>query len=230
METSILQQVKKQAGRFIEHQLFKTGRVLDVRVWESSDMIEIDLHLPFANVEHWIEVPYIRFRVGNLCFRDYTPFGWDAETNTCSILIDTVHEGPGSRWAKQLHTGDHIHYLKIEGTHHSPHPTDFVVALGDASSLAHVLAMQQLTLPAIRFDGAVLLDNPLTGQLFKDYFSSPVSIMTNLDELSCWLKEQGYCNPHTWFYVAGNQELVAELCRLLKSMGLLNVRVKGFWS
>ncbi|MBB6274101.1 hypothetical protein HDF26_004574 [Pedobacter cryoconitis] len=228
METSILQQVKKKAGRFIELQLLKTGRVLDVRVWELSDMIEIDLHLPFANVEQWIEVPYIRFWVDNLCFRDYTPFGWDAETNTCSILIDTVHEGAGSRWAKQLETGDYIQYLKIESTHHSPDPTNFVVAMGDATSLGYVLAMQQLTLPGSRFEGAVLLENRHTGQLFKEYFSSPVSALANFDEMAFWLKEQGYCNRHTWFYLAGNKELVAGLYRLLKSMGLINVRVKGF--
>ncbi|KIO75179.1 hypothetical protein TH53_22135 [Pedobacter lusitanus] len=230
METSILQQIKNKAGRLIELQLLKTGRVLEVRAWESSAMIEIDLHLPFADIQHWIEVPYIKFRVGNLSFRDYTPFGWDAETNTCSLLVDTAHEGPGSEWAKRLRTGDRIQYLKIESTHQSPHPTDFIVALGDASSLGHLLAMQQLTLPSTRFDGAVLLDNPHTGQLFKDYFSSPVTTLTKRSELISWLKKQSYNTAHTWFYLVGNQGMVAELRTLLRSLGLPNTRVKGFWS
>lgn len=230
METSILQKIKKKAGRFIELQLLKTGRVLEVRVWESAAMIEVDLHLPFADIKHWNEVPYIKVRVDDLCFRNYTPFGWDAETATCSLLIDTTHDGPGSRWAKRLQTGDHIQYLKTESTHQSPHPTDFVVALGDTSSLGHLLALQQLTLPSSRFDGAVLLDSPHTGQLFRDYFRSPVNTVTNREELVQWLTTQGYCTAHTWFYLAGNQYLVTELRRLLKNLGHPHIRVKAFWS
>ena len=229
MGISLLQQIKKKAGRLIEPQLLKIGRVLDVRIWEPGTMIEIDLHLPLADVEQWNEVPYIKFRVDDLCFRDYTPFGWDAETSTCSILIDAAHDGPGCIWARQLSTGDHIQYLKIDSTHQSPHPTDCVVGLGDASSLGHLLALQQLTLPASRFEGAVLLDSVQTGQLFDDYFNLPVSTLTNYDDLASWLVKKDYHSTRTWFYLTGNHELVTGLRRLLKNLGYPNMRVKGFW-
>lgn len=230
METSIIQQIKKRAGRFIERQLLKTGQVLAVRIWEPATMVQIDLHLPLADMRLWNEVLYIKFRVDDLSFRDYTPFGWDAEKSTCTLLIDTAHVGPGSTWAKSLQAGDHIQYLKIESTRQSPHPTNLVVGLGDASSLGHLLALQQLTLPTIRFDGAVLLDNPGSEKLFRDGFPSPISTLTNCDELYQWLPEQGYCTAHTCFYLIGNHHMVSDLRRLLKSLGHERICVKGFWS
>jgi NADPH-dependent ferric siderophore reductase len=230
METSILQQIRKKAGKIIENQLLKTGRVLDVRHWESSNMIEIDLHLPFADMRDWNQIPYIKLCVDDFTFRDYTPFGWDAEIATCSLLIDTAHDGPGSRWAKALRTGDTIHYLKTESTRQAPHPTDFVVGLGDASSLGHLLALQQLTMPAGRFDGAVLLPNPNSSKLLSEYFTTPLNTLPTPTEIADWLLKQGYCTAHTWFYLIGNQNFVTELRKLLKSLGHTNIRVKGFWS
>lgn len=230
METSILQQIKNKAGRLIGQQLIQAGRVLEVRVWDSATIIEIDLHLPLVDMRQWTEVPYIKFRVGDSCFRDYTPFGWDADTATCSLLIDIAHDGCGSRWAKQLSAGDTVQYIKTRTTHQAPHPTNLVVGLGDASSLGHLLALKQLTLPGIRFDGAVLLDNPRTGQLVKDYFYSPLNTLTSPYELTDWLKEQGYCTPHTSFYLTGNRWLVVELRTLLRNLGHSNIQAKGFWS
>jgi len=230
METSILYKIRKKAGKIIENQLLKTGHVLDVRYWESADMIEIDLHLPTADMNNWNQIPYIKLCVNDFTFRDYTPFGWDAETATCSLLIDTDHDGPGSRWAKLLRTGDTIHYLKTESTRQMPHPTDFVVGLGDASSLGHLLALQQLTMPKARFDGAVLLPNPNCGKLLSEYFSSPLHTLPTASEITEWLLKQGYCTAHTWFYLIGNDHFVSELRRLLKSLGHHNIRVKGFWS
>jgi NADPH-dependent ferric siderophore reductase len=230
METSILYKIRKKAGKIIENQLLKTGRVLDVRYWESSDMIEIDLHLPTADMHSWNQIPYIKLCVDDFTFRDYTPFGWDADIATCSLLVDADHDGPGSRWAKSLRTGDTIHYLKMESTRQAPHPTDFVVGLGDASSLGHLLALQQLTMPKARFDGAVLLPNPNCGKLLSEYFSSPLHILPTASEITEWLLKQGYCTAHTWFYLIGNDHFVSELRRLLKSLGHHNIRVKGFWS
>ncbi|MGN8067463.1 hypothetical protein [Mucilaginibacter sp. SG564] len=230
METSILQQIKNKAVKFIGPQLLLAGRVLEVRVWDSATIIEIDLHLPLVDMRQWVEVPYIKFKVGESCYRDYTPFGWDADTATCSLLVDIAHDGCGSRWARQLCAGDTIQYIKIGTTHQAPHPTNLVVGLGDASSLGHLLALQQLTLPGIRFDGAVLLDSPHTGQLVKDYFHSPLNTLTNQYALATWLMEQGYCTPHTSFYLTGNRGLVVELRSLLRNLGHSNIQAKGFWS
>jgi hypothetical protein len=94
METSTLNKLKRKAGELFESRLLQTGTVLDVRPWTPSTLIEIDLHLPLVDMQQWEQVPYIKFRVDNFTFRDYTPSGWDAETRTCTIYIDAVHNGP----------------------------------------------------------------------------------------------------------------------------------------
>jgi len=230
METSILQQIKNRAGKFIENQLLKTGKILDVRLWSTSNLVEIELHLPEVDMQNWNQVLYIKLRVDDFSFRDYTPFGWDAETATCSLLVDTGHDGPGSRWAKNLRAGDTVYYIKTESTRQIPHPTDCVVGLGDASSIGHLLALQQLTVPVSRFDSAVVVNSPETGQLLCDNFSPALNSMSTYQELSRWLKEQAYCTAHTCFYLIGNHKMVTELRRLLKSMGHTHIHVKGFWS
>jgi NADPH-dependent ferric siderophore reductase len=236
METSILQQLKQKAGRLIEPQL-KTSRVLEVRTWEPATMIEIDLHLPFADMRHWKEVPYIKFKVGSLCYRDYTPFGWDEETSTCTILVDAAHHGPGSLWAKQLQQNDTVQYLKIDTTHHSPDPTHLVVALGDESSMGHLLALQQMIMPVSRFTGGVLIGETQHRSQFGDYFRSPLQAIApkNGDKhlaLFNWVTEQSYCVEHTVFYLTGNNKMVSRLRGLLKGQGYLprQIKVKGFWS
>jgi len=225
METSIINKIRKRTDRFVESQLLKIGRVLDVRIWETGNIIEVDLHLPMANINRWTRVPFIKFRVSELCFQDYTPFGWDDETSTCSILIDTSDSSAGRRWANSLRTGDQIYYLKIEFQAQPPHLTDMVVGLGDASSLGYLLALQYLTLPGSRFDGAVLLNSPGAGQLFKDYFDSPVTILTNYNEMAGWLMTEGFCTTHTSFYLSGNHGLVKPLHKVLKTLGHTKVQI-----
>jgi NADPH-dependent ferric siderophore reductase len=237
METSILQQIKKKAISFIEPQILKTGRVLEVRAWEPATMIEIDLHLPCADMAHWNEVPYIKFRVHNLCYRNYTPFGWDAKTRTCTILVDAGHDGPGSIWAKALQQNNTVHYLKIDTTHQSPDPMHLVVGLGDESSLGHLLALQQMTLPKTRFCGAVLMTEAKHHSLLNEYFGPALQPIVRQhpfgsDELFEWVITQGYCKEHTVFYLVGNDILVSKVRYLLKEEGYLHkqIKVKGFWS
>jgi hypothetical protein len=52
----------------------------------------------------------------------------------------------------------------------SPHATNLVVGLGDNTSIAHLLALQQLTMPATGFEGALLTDSPQTKSLLNEYF------------------------------------------------------------
>jgi len=229
MELSIFKQIKNKAGKLIENQLLHTGEVLDVRAFEQSGLIEIDLHLPSVNMVDWTQVPYMKFRVDDFTFRDYSPFGWDAETGTCSILVDAAHEGPGSNWAKTLKAGDVVHYFRAESTRQSPHPTDCVVGLGDASSLGHLLALQQLTVPVTRFESAIVLDKPEIGGVIRDYFSPVLNTLATYADLESWLSEQQFCTAHTWFYINGNQQLVIALRNLLRKMGHRQIRVKGFW-
>jgi len=229
MESSILHQIKKGLTSIFDQHLLKHGTVLDVRKWPGSPMIEVDLHLPESDMRYWTEVLYIKFSVGGLLFRDYTPFGWDAETSTCSLLIDASHDGPGSRWAKSLLKGGSVDYLKTDTTHQSPHVTNLVVGLGDNTSLAHLFALQNLTLPAIRFDSAVLTDNGQTGELLSSYFERPPVPCASESELIGWLSVQGFCNEHTSFYLTGNEGLVIRLRQALKDLGYFHIKVKGFW-
>jgi len=104
------------------------------------------------------------------------------------------------------------------------------VGIGDASSLAHLLALQQLTLPQTRFDGAVLLQNSAQKTLFRDYFQSSLVTISDEQELTSWLQAQQYCLNHTHFYLTGNHHLVGRLRRLLKTVGYKQIKHKGFWS
>ncbi|RZM28481.1 MAG: hypothetical protein EOO88_08830 [Pedobacter sp.] len=230
METSTIQRFKNRASELLESRLIKTGRLLDVRHWENAALTEIDLHLPEAAMEFWADVPYIKLKIAAFTYRDYTPFAWDAETHTCSLLIDTAHVGPGSLWAKSIQPGETIQYLGIDSSRQSPHPTDLVVGIGDASSLAHLLALQQLTLPRTRFDGAVLLQNSIQKELFSAYFQSPLVPISDEQELTSWLQAQEYCINHTQFYLTGNHHLVGRLRRSLKAIGYKQIKHKGFWS
>ncbi|RVU00972.1 hypothetical protein EOD41_10095 [Mucilaginibacter limnophilus] len=229
METMTFNPFKK-AARLLSDRLLHSGSVLDVRHWAGAEMTEIDLHLPEADMLQWQDVPYIKFRVGPFAYRDYTPFGWDADTSTCSLLVDTGHKGAGSDWAKQLKVQDRVQYVKVDFTRQSPHPTDLVVGLGDSSSLAHLLALRQLTLPQSRFDAAVIFNNPAQAELLQDYFGVKFANFNNLQQFAIWLAEQPYCQQHSRFYITGGNSLVTGLRQELRGRGFGQIRVKGFWN
>ncbi|WP_214070763.1 hypothetical protein [Mucilaginibacter sp. dw_454] len=230
METSTIKRFKAAASRMTEDRILHAGHVLEVRPWDGGTITEIDLHLPTVDMHTWQAVPYIKFKVANFTYRDYTPFGWDAETSTCSLLIDTGHNGPGSLWARKLQANEKVQYLKIDSTRQIPHATDLVVGLGDSTSLAHLLALQQLTLPISRFAGAAFLPDRTQKKLFGEYFRSPLQILSNLGEVEEWVAEQGYCIEHSHFYLTGHEGLVTKLRQRLKTIGHQQIRVKGFWS
>lgn len=237
METSTLNKIKRTAGRLLENQLLQSGRVLEVRHWQPSTMIEIDLHLPQVDMQAWHEVPYIKVKVDNLTYRDYTPASWDVETSTCTLYVDAAHKGPGSKWARELKTGDSIHYFKIRTTRHAPASTPAIIGLGDESSMGHMLALQQMVLPSTRFSGAIIMANDDHRDLFGQYFKSPIKPIERRDafghhSLIRWVTEQHYNLEHSVFYLAGNHTMVSELRKLLKLQGYASNQIKahGFWS
>ena len=237
MEISTLFKLRKKAGQLLEPHLLQTGKVLEVRAWSPSTLIEVDLHLPLVNMEQWSQVPYIKFRVDHLTFRDYTPSGWDAETHTCTIYIDAVHNGPGANWARQLKKDDTISYIKKVGfTPHSPAPTSAVIALGDESSIGHMLALQQMVLPHTRFSGGVVIGNDNHRDQFNEYFWSPIEPIARKDiyghnSLMEWVLKQHYSLENTMFYLVGNSTMVSQLRKLLKQQGYPSGQIKaqGFW-
>jgi NADPH-dependent ferric siderophore reductase len=236
MKTSTIQKLKDRAGRYFENNVLYNGRVLEVRTWEPGTLLEIDLHLPGLNMHDWLEVPYIKFKVSDFTYRDYTPSGWDIETSTCTLFVDAGHDGPGSRWAQSLKRDSVIHYLKTGTTRQSPSPLSTVVAMGDESSLGHLLALQQMTLPVSRFSGAILMDKT-HGEKLKEYFRTPIeAVERTADEddqtLSAWVRSRFYIDDNVTFYLTGNESLVSRLRRQLREMGYGSQRVlvKGFWS
>jgi len=235
METFTLEKIKKSAERLFESRL-QPGRVLEVRQWEPGTIIEIDLHLPFADMLQWNYIPYIKFKVAGLTYRDYTPSGWDAETRTCTLYIDAAHPGHGSDWAKQLQKGDTVSYIKIGFTSQSPDSTSAVIGLGDESSMGNLLALQQMVLPSTRFSGAMLMGNEHHRDLFGEYFRSPIKPIESRDvyghhTLIQWVIEQQYALENTVFYLTGNQTMVIQLRKLLRLQGYASwqINAQGFW-
>jgi NADPH-dependent ferric siderophore reductase len=236
METSTLQKIKRKASHLFEPQFLQTGRVLEVRHWEPATFIEIDLHLPFADMTQWNELPYIKFKVADFTYRDYTPSGWDAETCTCTIYVDAAHNGPGSNWALQLQKDDTVNYLKTGTTHQAAENTPAVIGLGDESSVGHLLALQQMVMPATRFSGALLMANERNRKLFGEYFRTPLQVIPRNDvyghhTLIQWVIEQQYRLENTVFYLTGNQTMVIQLNKMLRLQGYNSsqVKAKGFW-
>jgi NADPH-dependent ferric siderophore reductase len=85
--------------------------------------------------------------------------------------------------------------------------------------------------------GALAMDDTAHHNLFSSYFKSglqPVSPSNgrSVDGLLDWVTGQGFCTTHTWFYLAGNHNLVSALRHELRALGFLSsqIRVKGFWS
>jgi len=237
METPIIQKIKNRAGKLFEDNLFYTGSVLEVRCWEPQTVIEIDLHLPQANMNTWTDVPYIKFKVDSLTYRDYTPSCWDAETNTCTIFIDAAHNGPGSNWAKSLRNKDAVIYSKAGSSRQRPDKLKSIIALGDESSIGHLLALQQLTLPITRFSGAIVMGNEEHRLLFDEYFRSPLSPVLRKDTyghitLMEWVLRQHCKLEDVVFYLVGNNTMVTQLRKMLKLQGYNSAQIKaqGFWS
>lgn len=235
MSTLLLSRIKKKATQILENQFLKTGHVLESRLWGTDDIVEIDMHLPSANMD-WNEVQHIKCKVADFTYRDYTPSAWDAETQTCTLYIDINHKGPGATWAKQLKKGDTVEYLGIGTTRHTPVNTSAIICLGDESAIGHLLALQQLAQPATRFSGAVVMNDSANRSLFNEYFKTSLQPVERSDSyghhsLIKWLLQQSENLENTIFYLAGNSTMVAQLRKTLRGQGYSSGQIKahGFW-
>lgn len=214
----------------LERTVLKRGRVLAVRTWEPDNFVEVDLHLPGTGMSDWQEAQHIKCRVGTLLFRDYTLAGWDGDTRTGTLYIDTGHEGPGARWARTLAPGDTLHYTGAESTGRPPEALSRLVCLGDETSVGHVLALHQLLPRSSSMTGAILFDEPAYRKCFRDFLRLPLEPLTRAEALLEWVS--GAPLEDDFFHLTGNHRLVQHLRRILRGKGVSRdrIRVQGFWS
>ena len=231
----IMNKLTQKALTLAETAFIRSARVLAVRVWEPDTVREIDLHLPDCDMSKWDSAQHIKCKVGTLVYRDYTPSGWDAETRTCTLIIHTAHEGPGSRWGKQLRTGDTVAYLGVGSNHQQPIAGKPLVFLGDETAIGHFLALRQLAGDRAVIEGAIVLSEEHHRDEFDQYFSGwglrslgkgASRKYEALDEWVAGLDGKGH--DDAVYYLAGYSPEVVRLRKLLRKRGM-QVQAQGFW-
>jgi len=231
--------ITQKAIALLESRLAKTATVLAVRVWEPATFREIDLYMPGCDMHKWSRTQHMKCRVDALTYRDYTPSGWDAETQTCTLFIDTAHDGPGSRWAKGLRTGDTLTYLGIGSSHQQPVSRKRLVFLGDETAIGHFFALQQLADIETVICGAVAMAQPPHREEFARYFSrlgfQPLHKGSSGDyaALEEWVSGLSVTDPSELiFYLAGYTPAVTRMRKFLKRQGYEGSQIKaqGFWN
>lgn len=225
--------LKRKAVQFIEKSFLKSGKVIGMRHWDPPTICEIDLHLPLVDMSKWTEVQHIKVKVDAFEYRDYTPVFWDAETHTCTLIIDISHPGKGSSWAQGLQVGDNLLYVGLSSAHHKPSFGE-MMSFADTSSMAHMLALEYLTKGSGHINGVVVFDNQEHVDQFSSYFKSNLQPQLRLEELTetwqSWLKNKTLLGQT--IYIAGNIPAVVALRKSIKS-GYFNfngnVKAEGFW-
>ncbi len=222
----------KTAIGLLEKATSKRGSVLGLRHWKYGNIIEIDLHLPEVDMTKWIAVPYIKVKVAEATYRDYTPTMWDSETNTCTLMIDAAHNGPGSKWVNQLNIGDSLIYLGISNTSHKPSASGNAFCVGDASAMAHFFAMEQLAMDRVGMAGMILLNSPDAVTEFKENFRTSLVPVLACDLPILQDEIRSYNLHHQMVYVAGNIPLMTRLRKYIKHLESFEgiVKLQGFWS
>jgi NADPH-dependent ferric siderophore reductase len=231
--------ITQKAIALIERRLVKTATVLAVRAWDPAHFLEIDLHLPGCDMGKWKEAQHMKCKVGPLSYRDYTPSGWDVDTQTCTLYVDAGHTGPGSQWAKKLQRGDQFSYMGVGSSHHQPIAGKRLVFLGDETAIGHFLALQQLAGDAATFTGAIAFSERHHQEEFALYFAQsglhPLNKARSGEyyELEDWVMESVLADPsETIFYLAGHIPAMLRIRNLLKERGIGRgqVKMQGFWN
>ncbi|RAJ32217.1 ferredoxin reductase domain-containing protein [Pedobacter cryoconitis] len=224
--------IKKKVLSIFESRVLKQGCVLEVRAWNPATFFEIDLHLPGVDMDKWTSVQHMKVKVSEYTYRDYTPALWDAETETCTLCIDSAHSGPGSDWVKGLKRGDTISYVGIGSTFHKPVADSKLLCLGDSSSIGHFLALKQLALGIGEVYGAISFDTESHAREFSEYFDTylqPIKENKRDVSLVSWLNEQDLSNET--IYIAGHIPTAMQLRTHLKLRNDFNgsIKLQGFW-
>jgi NADPH-dependent ferric siderophore reductase len=233
----MVNEFKKTVFKLIDKVLAQEGYVLAIRKWAPASMYEIDLHLPGVDMDKWTTIPRLKIKVDESgVYRDYTPATWDAGTRTCRVLIETDHEGFGSRWAKNLATGDQIIFAPA---HAAPLPAvpGKIAGFGDGSALGHFLALKQLTdrakypLRVFIFLNEIyaLPDHFVHSHPEFEFIMKPKA--GSLDTLGPFIEKKAWAD-HAAIYIAGYIPMVSGLRKIFKNTANVNARIyaHGFWS
>lgn len=219
----------------------KVATVLAVREWTPATLLEIDLHLPQCDMHDWKGAQHMKCKVGPLTYRDYSLTGWDADTRTCTLIIDAAHQGPGSHWARSLKKGDAVDYLGIGSSHQGPVRGKHLVFLGDETAIGHFFALQQLAGDSAIICGAIAMAEKSHRSAFKEYYPGvglePLNKRNGSDftALEDWIgsfnNDAPDTIPDTMFYLAGQVSVVVGLRKALKKKGYSGsqVNAQGFW-
>jgi NADPH-dependent ferric siderophore reductase len=225
--------LKRKAFSYLEKATAKKGFVLDVRAWEPATMFEVDLHLPDINMNNWQSVQHIKVKVGDMTYRDYSPAMWDCETKTCTLIIDAGHSGMGANWIKNLKSGDEIIYLGVASTGHKPIMAGNIFCLGDASSIGHFLALEQLSKGGTHpFSGMIALDYYEHQLAFQNYFQTFLQPVTVKDKVDMFERINQYGLSNETVYIAGCIPVMSELRKKIKQLDHFKgqIKLQGFWS
>ena len=224
--------IKKQAIGLLERATSKYGTITGIRHSAEADILEIDLHLPQADMEKWESAPYIKVKVGDMVYRDYSPTMWDSQTRTCSLIIDTSHYGPGSLWCQKVKAGNRITYLAIAPTNHKPILSGNTFCVGDISSIGHFLAMEQLALTKVCFSGFIMFNNQKQLHEFKCNYNTALTAVLASDLNETQRRINDYHLTNQTVYIAGNTSNMTQLRRYIKQQQSFEgiVKLKGFWS
>lgn len=226
--------LKRQALNLLEKRMLREGTVLDVRTWSPATICEIDLHLPFSDMSKWDSVQHIKMKVGEGIYRDYTPVFWDAETHTCTLILDLEHGGPGTEWAKTLTSQTVVTYMGIGKTPHRP-VSGTMLGFGDVSAMAHLLALEYLAKGKSQISGSICFRYPNHVKEFNQYFQSNYQPVVTNESVAFNDKWEGWLEGHTLLaqtvFVVGNIPSVVKFRKFLKSHATFNgnIKAEGFW-
>lgn len=227
--------IKKAAFGLIEKTMTREGRVSDVRIWDSGTLYEVDVYMPDVDVSKWKSVMHMKCKVAEYTYRDYTPACWDETTSSCTLFIETGHDGPGTSWAKGLKTGDPVIFGVAHAAHAPAKPGDFL-CLGDGSALGHFLALDQLTASRNQVSAVVFFDDMYNlpeqvAEKYADFQFVPTKGEDSLTFLVGWCNSQDL-SKYSFIYLAGRIMTVSALRKQLKTRTDVTARIhaQGFWS
>ncbi len=226
--------IKRKVFSVFGKALVKDAIVLDVRAWEPAIFFEVDVHFPQVDMSAWTRSPYMKIHVGDGYYRDYSPAKWDTVKRTCTLYIDAVQDGPGSRWVKGLQAGTEINYRGPKSTSHQP-PEEGgkIVVLGDSSAVGHFLALKQLA-GNRSFTGAIAVASEQHIATFRNTLPWEVKPVMQDDEggfsaLLKWSETQDL--TETEVFIVGHIPTCVRLRKALRLRkdGPRAIRVQGFW-